>query len=170
MKKIIVNSLLFTFLFISKSIAQPGGEKKGWPSVERAGFITECVTTAKANMSEDAAKYYCYCMQEKVETKYPAIEEAAKITSSDMQSPEWQRDINSCLKGTWGAKDRSKFITECIASSSEGVGAEKAKTYCECMLFKIEVRFPDPADADKLTAEKLSTPEWKKIIQGCLDF
>ncbi len=170
MKKIIINCILLTILFISKSIAQTGGEKKGWPSVERAGFITECVATAKANMSEDAAKYYCYCMQEKVEAKYPAIEDAAKITSSDMQSPEWQRDIKICLKGAWGSKDRSKFMTECIATASENVGAEKAKTYCECMLFKIEVRYPNPSDADKLTAEKLGSPEWKKIIQGCLDF
>ena len=121
-------------------------------------------------MSEDSARFYCYCLQEKVERKYPTIEEASKISGNDMQSPEWQRDIKSCLGGTWGSKERSGFLSNCIVSAKDGVGEGKAKTYCECMLFKIEIRYPDPADADKLTAEKLSSPEWKKILQGCLDF
>ena len=89
-------------LFFSKSIARQSGEKKGWPSVERHAFITECVATAKVNLSEDSARFYCYCMQEKVEKKYPTIEEASKISGNDMQSPEWQRDIKSCLAGPWG--------------------------------------------------------------------
>lgn len=74
------------------------------------------------------------------------------------------------LPAPGGYKERSGFLSNCIASAKDGVGEEKAKTYCECMLYKIEIRYPDPADADKLTAEKLSSPEWKKIIQGCLDF
>ena len=170
MKKILITYFFITILFFCKSIAQQSGEKKGWPSVERHAFITECIATAKVNMSEDSARFYCYCMQEKVERKYPTIEEASKISGNDMQSPEWQRDIKSCLGGTWGSKERSGFLSNCIVSAKDGVGEGKAKTYCECMLFKIEIRYPDPADADKLTAEKLSSPEWKKILQGCLDF
>ena len=90
MKKIILLTGFILLLFTGNIFAQPGAPKKGWPSVERYDFITECIRTAKEGMSEDSARFYCYCMQFKVEAKYPTIEEAGKITKNDMESPEWQ--------------------------------------------------------------------------------
>jgi hypothetical protein len=169
MKKVLFNCLLL--LSVSAALLAQPGEKKGWPSAERNGFITECINSAKAGMSEDSARFYCWCMQEKVEKKYPTIEEASKLTAEEMGSPEWKKEINACLSGGgWKNADRSGFLTNCIETAKAGIGAEKTKTYCECMLFKIEQRFPDPAEAGKLTAEMLNSPEWKKIAQGCMDF
>ncbi len=115
MKKIVLYSLI-SILFLSKSFAQEAGEpgKKGWPSVERYSFIAECIKSAKVGMSEDSARSYCYCMLEKIETKYPTIEEAGKITDADMQSAEWQKDIKDCLASIskWSAIDRSDFLSE----------------------------------------------------------
>ena len=171
MKKSILSTLFVFFLIIGNITAQVTGETKGWPSDERYAFINECINTAKEHLSEDSARFYCYCMQFKVEKKYPTIELAATITEADMNSPEWQKDIKGCLNGgTWTAADRSTFLNECITSAKGSVGDEKAKIYCECMLYKVEVKFPNPEDAGTLTAEKLATPEWKKIIQSCLDF
>ncbi len=171
MKKSILLTLIVFLLIAVKAVAQLSGETKGWPSVERYAFISECINTAKESLSEDSARYYCYCMQFKVEKKYPTIELASTITEADMNSPEWQKDIKACLNGgTWSAIDRSTFLSECIASAKDGVGEEKATIYCECMLYKVETKFPNAADADTLTAEKLATPEWKKIIQSCFDF
>ncbi len=171
MKKIQLTCLFISILFISNSFAQTTGEKKGWPSVERYAFISECIKTAQENMSEDSARFYCYCMQEKIEIKYPTIDEAAKITEADMESADWQKDIKSCLGGFWTNKDRAPFLTTCIESAQKGgLTEEKSKNYCECMLFKIENIYPNPVDAIVLTPEKLATPEWKKIIQSCLDF
>lgn len=161
----------FFFLLIGKIVAQSSGEKKGWPSSERYSFISECVKTASEGMSADSARFYCYCMQFKVEARYPSIDDAAKLTSDDMESQEWQKEIKSCASGgTWSAKDRSGFLEECINSVKAGVGEEKAKVYCECMLYKVEVRYTNAADAGKLTSEKLNTPEWKKIIESCMSF
>ena len=171
MKKILLLSLFISLLFISNGFAQETGEKKGWPSVERYGFIRECIKEAKAGMSEDTARFYCYCMQEKVEKKYPAIEEAAKITEADMLSAEWQKEIKSCLGGSWGTADREAFLDECIAAAQKtSMSEEKSKSYCACMLFKVEMKYPDPSKAVELTTEKLDSPEWKKIVRGCLDF
>jgi hypothetical protein len=170
MKKILLAPLAISLLFVSKTFAQETGEKKGWPSAERYGFISECIKEAKAGMSEDTARFYCYCMQEGVEKKYSVIEDAAKITEADMRSEEWQKAIRSCLGGFWGTAEREAFLTECMASSPSTVPANKSKTYCECMLFKVEMRYPNPLEAVELTAEKLNSPEWKKIMQGCLDF
>jgi hypothetical protein len=171
MKKILLTCLVISFLFISNSFAQETGEKKGWPSIERYSFISECIKEAKSGLSEDSARFYCYCMQEKVETNYPTIEQAAKITEADMQSETWQKDIKSCLGGFWGTAEREAFLTECMESAKkDNSNFEKSKSYCECMLYKVEIKYPNPIDAGVLTPEKLNTPEWKKIIQGCLDF
>lgn len=178
MKKYLSLSL-FVFALLLNAVnisAQEGGEKatekKGWPSEERYAFVRECIKTASVNMSSDSARYYCYCMQFKVEVKYPTIEQASKITQADMQSPDWQKDIKACFPGgLWSAADRSDFMKECVNTAKENLSADKAKTYCECMLFKVEENFPNPEIAGKeLTEELLKTPLWKKIIQQCLDF
>jgi len=147
------------------------GEKKGWPSSERYAFITECIKSARKGMSEDTARFYCYCMIFKMEEKYPTVEEAASLTEEKLMSPEWQKEIQACLQGYWNSMDRNAFIKDCISSAKEGLGEEKAKNYCECMLYKVETRFPDPGKAaTELTEEKLNSTEWKKIIQSCLEF
>ena len=68
-------------------------------------------------MSEDSARFYCYCMQEKIESKYPTVEVASKITEEDMNSAAWQKDIKGCLGGTWGSDEREAFISSCIESA-----------------------------------------------------
>ena len=177
MKKLLFCCLFISSFFINKNFAQQAGEpgaKKGWPSNERADFISECIKSAKVGMSVDSARSYCYCMQEKVEKKYPTIEEAGKITEADMQSPAWQKDIKDCLaaSGNWSGKDRSDFITECVKSAKAGgITEDKAKSYCGCMLFKIEKKFPNAADAtNSITEETLQSPEYKKMMKDCLEF
>lgn len=170
MKKIILLLLLAQSLFMTVT-AQNAGEQKGWPSSERYAFLRECIKEAGKNMSADSARFYCYCMQAKVEEKYPTVEAASKITEEDMNGPAFQKDIQACLGGYWNTETRELFLTNCTGTAKqEGLEADKAKNYCECMLFKIEVRYPDPKDADKLTADMLKTAEWQKIVKGCLDF
>jgi hypothetical protein len=188
MKRNLLYTLLACILFASKLTAQTAGEpatgskpitgskptpgeKKGWASSERYSFIKECINEAKGGMSEDSARFYCYCMQERMEKKYPTVDEVAKLTEEDMQSPAFQKDIEECFGGTWGTEDRETFLDECVKTATTTVGAEKAQSYCECMLFKIEKAFPIATEAFKhLTPERLNTTEWKKIVQGCRDF
>lgn len=165
----IFSVLLFCF-FVTSVVAQTAGEKKGWPSSERHSFITECIGTAKKNMSDDSARSYCYCMQEKMEAKYPDIADASKITAKDLASPEWVKEIKSCIGSTWSKKDHEEFVTSCINSAKASLGETKAKNYCECMVFKIEKIYPNATDADKITAEDFKTESWQKLIRGCLDF
>ena len=158
-------------MIVSLQLSAQTGEKKGWPSAERYGFITECMKAAEKGMSVDTARFYCFCMIFKMEEKYSTIDEAAGLTEDKLQSPEWQKEIKACLQGFWSGKDRTEFLTDCINAAKEGLGEEKAKNYCECMLYKVEVKFPDSSVVEaELTEEKLNSPEWKKIIQSCLDF
>jgi hypothetical protein len=170
MKKILFPILLMLLSPLVRLSAQTG-ETKGWPSKERYAFISECIKAAQKGMSEDTARYYCYCMIFKMEKKYPTVEAAAGLTEDQLTSPEWQKEIQACLQGYWSSKDRNDFLQECIGSAKTGLGEEKAKNYCECMLYKVETLYPDTAKAaEELTEEKLNSPAWKKIIQSCLEF
>ena len=170
MNKHYILSVLLPCFIITSSVAQTAGEKKGWPSIERQSFITECIGTAKKNMSSDSARSYCYCMQEKMESKYPDIAEANKITATDLASPEWVKEIRSCIGSTWTKKENEEFVTSCINSAKASLGETKAKNYCACMMFKIQKIYPNASDADKISAEDFKTEPWQKLIKGCLDF
>lgn len=121
-------------------------------------------------MSNDSARFYCYCMQEKMEVKYPNVTDANKITANELSSPEWIKEIKSCLGGTWPANERTEFLNSCVNSAKANLGETKAKNYCECMMFKIEKIYPDANEAAKITAEDFKTDYWQKLIKGCLDF
>lgn len=144
--------------------------KKGWNSEDRQTFIAECIGTA-ISIGEDSARFYCYCMQEKIEKKFPNVNDANKLTADDLEKPEWKNAARACLSGIgkWTAEDRADFITECVNAATATLGKEKAKSYCECMLYKVEKKFPDPNEAD-LDEDTLATPEWQKMIKDCKDF
>ncbi len=168
MKKLISVSLFFFLLFTVKSFSQTAGEKKGWSKEDRLEFITSCIGTAKSGMSEDSARHYCLCMLDRVQAKYSTAEEAGKLTAEELASPAWKKIIQDCLTGQWNSTERSEFITSCIDAAKAGIGEERAKAYCECMLYKVEKRYPKAADAARLTGEELAKPEWKKALQDCL--
>jgi hypothetical protein len=168
MKKTILPALLIFLAFSGNVIAQPPSEQLGWSKADRTDFVTSCIGTAKAGMSEDSAKHYCLCMLEKIESKFPNPADAGKLTAEQLASPEWKKIIQNCLTGQWTTDERSEFVTSCVNAAKEGIGEEKAKKYCDCMLYKVEKKYPNAADAAKLTAQELEKPEWKKALQECL--
>jgi hypothetical protein len=52
-----------------------------WPQVERDGFMKNCEKKAKeSGSSQLIAQSFCECMLDKMETLYPDIKDAAKLT------------------------------------------------------------------------------------------
>jgi hypothetical protein len=71
----------------------------GWPQVERDAFISNCERTAIGKgSSRSVAENYCDCMLNKMETLYPDINEAAKLTEEELRSPEMEKMAKDCLK------------------------------------------------------------------------
>lgn len=72
----------------------------GWPQVERDAFITNCVTNAMqgGTISRTVAQNYCDCMLNKMETLYPDIQDAGKLTEEELNSPSMQKMAKDCLK------------------------------------------------------------------------
>jgi hypothetical protein len=71
----------------------------GWPQVEKTAFITNCVTNATAGgkISRTVAQNYCDCMLNKMETLYPDIQDAGKLTEEEMNSPAMVKMAKDCL-------------------------------------------------------------------------
>ncbi len=61
-------------------------------------------------------------------------------------------------KSGWSDADKDAFVKNCVPSAqqSANLDATKAKNYCECMLGKVEQKYPKAEDAIKLTAIEVS--------------
>jgi len=145
--------------------------KKSWSLADRSEFISACVNTAKTSMGTDSARYYCHCMQSKVEAKFPDPVEADKLTKDDFNTVEWQKEIKACLSGgTWTKQEREGFISSCVKSAKEnGLSETKAKNYCECTQYKVEKRYPNSADLDNISEEDLKSKFWENLMASCRD-
>lgn len=51
----------------------------------------------------------------------------------------------------WALKDQEDFRQSCVENAKSGIGEEKAKKYCECMLEKVMKKYPDVNDTEKMT-------------------
>ena len=144
--------------------------KKSWSRKDISEFISSCVNAAQKSMGTDSARYYCRCMQPKVEAKFPDPAAADKLTKDDFNSVEWQKEIKACISGgTWTKEEREEFISSCVNSAKEnGLSGTEAKNYCECSQFKVEKRYPNTADLDKITEDELKSDFWTKLMASCL--
>jgi hypothetical protein len=53
--------------------------------------------------------------------------------------------VSSCKQG-WTQKDKQEFLGGCINGALKDMGAARAKSYCDCMLQKIQGRYPNAGD------------------------
>ncbi len=50
----------------------------------------------------------------------------------------------------WPQKEKDAFNEQCVKGAETSMGEAKAKSYCSCMLTKIEAKYPEAANASKL--------------------
>jgi hypothetical protein len=68
----------------------------------------------------------------------------------------------------WAKSEREKFVSDCVSEAQKSISNSEAKSYCACMLPKIEAKYPSYADANTKTQE-LTTDAWKEEIRKCLE-
>ena len=52
----------------------------------------------------------------------------------------------SCKNG-WSDQDRKQFVGGCVNGAIKSMKPEKANAYCQCMLQKIQQRYPSPVNS-----------------------
>jgi hypothetical protein len=68
----------------------------------------------------------------------------------------------SC-KSTWTQDDKDAFYEACMEDASPSYGPERARTYCDCVIGKIMVKYPYIGDALEHINELSADPE----IRSC---
>ena len=64
---------------------------------------------------------------------------------------------------SWSKEERDSFSTNCVGGATATMGADKAKSYCDCMLGKIESKYPKAADAGSLDVNTMT-----EMAKDCL--
>lgn len=169
LKKII---LLLCFLPLSRVMAQEPGPKAGWSVNDRRDFFYSCVEEAAHNFSRDTARYYCFCMQAAMETRFPKIEDAAKVNADELNSPAFEANARECIMGKWPAAEKEAFMKDCVQSAFENLkDTAKSQVYCSCMMFKLEKKYPDIEQLLAVFNESFMESDFfKEILKNCLEF
>lgn len=161
-------------------------KKSDWSSRERKEWLEECLETSG---STPGAKAICFCMLEKIESKYPDpkdAEEAGK-EETDMLATECvisndqyglEDDANSIpadgngsdenTDSSWTEEQRREFVHGCTtaAQHTQGFTWQQASQYCDCMTKRVEKSYSFQ-EASKLTAADFQTKEWSDESMDC---
>lgn len=184
MKKILLFAMISGILFSckndkgtddnsSKSIVEY--EKQNWSKVNVNAFVKNCVRTAMAGGNDkETATTYCECMQKKVARKYPDAADADKLSLADQDVKDMIADcrkaagIGTSSSDGWSRKDQLDFVNSCVKEAVKG-GMEEldAQSYCDCMQYKLEKKYPDSGDPELLTLDSES-PAMKQMAKDCL--
>jgi len=118
-----------------------GLSAQSWESENKNGFIDSCVGEASSAMGENGAIQYCACMLDKIMNVYSDPGEADNMTTDEIMPM-----ATECVEtlGVWEDPIKNEFLKSCIDTGKEDLGEERATTYCNCMLNKLSVLFPDP--------------------------
>jgi hypothetical protein len=68
----------------------------------------------------------------------------------------------SCKSG-WSDAEKKTYMDACEGKAAEALGAEKAKEYCACTQEKMEAKYPNAKDVEKITADEIT-----KMAEECM--
>ena len=70
---------------------------------------------------------------------------------------------NAAKKEGWSEEERNEFRTTCVENSKAALGEDTSKRYCECMLGKIEAKYPNSEKAGNMPIS-----ETMQLAKECL--
>ena len=141
---------------------------QNWTSSDRQDFIDGCMGESKEIMGENQSRDYCYCMLYKVMDIYDTPEAANSMTEAEAL-PMAEKCIESLNivaqeKQEWELEEKENFIKVCVGETEETLGANSARQYCYCMLFKLMDIYATASEADLMTQEEIMP-----LATECLD-
>ena len=71
---------------------------------------------------------------------------------------------SSKTKTNWTKAEQDAFRENCVVNSKENLGEVRSRNYCDCMLRKVETKYPDASEAGKITRD-----ETMAMAKDCMD-
>jgi hypothetical protein len=125
-----------------------------WTMEDRQAFVVSCLS--EPGLRQDSAQNYCSCMQEKIEKSYPNVAEAYKLTQEEAVEMAKACFAQISVTRSWGEIERNLFINECMNGTNKTMEQENARSYCTCLLEKLEKQFPNVFAVGNASGELLS--------------
>lgn len=149
--------------------------KWGWSQEDRKKNLYICVVEAAKYTHEIKARAYCACVLEKVEMKFPDINDYEKFAAQGQKAmvEYFQNDFKKCsamyIKNSddviadtihWTKANEEIFKNTCTENlKKDAQGKLNAEKFCECYLDKVKYRFPNYADYMKLSFDPVKVQE-----------
>ncbi|MDW3192447.1 MAG: hypothetical protein R8G66_08780 [Cytophagales bacterium] len=177
--------LLFVILISCMGLSQRL-TAQNWTSTDRQDFIDGCMGEAEGIMGENQSRDYCYCMLYKVMDIYDTPEASNSMTEAEAL-PMAEACIESLNivaqeKQEWELEEKENFIKVCVGETEETLGANSARQYCYCMLFKLMDIYETASEADLMTQEEImplateclgsqiwSSEDQESFLYDCID-
>ena len=132
---------------------------KGWSEGNKQAFIKSCIADNRTAIGDDKVNAYCACMQQKVQNRYPDYHDADKLTMSQNLVI-----TDSCAPPGWSSDEKAIFMNSCSETRvSMGDNKEEANVYCDCMMQKIQSKYPDVNKTGNIPNEEMTA-----MAQECL--
>lgn len=81
----------------------------------------------------------------------------------DLKKNSNNSNPNNSNNSGWSKNYRDKFVQGCITKASEQVSESQASSYCNCMVVKVEAKYPNENDVDA----KLTAADIESMRSGC---
>jgi len=142
----------FTLIILALALLAGCNDQKGWSEGNKQSFIKSCITDNRSAIGEKQVNQYCDCMQKKVQERYPDYRDADKLTMSQ------NLDItDACALKGWSDNEKTAFMNSCSETrQSMGDNKEQAVTYCDCMMQKIQAKYPDVTKTGSIPNEEMT--------------
>ncbi|MDQ6757411.1 MAG: hypothetical protein M3004_10800 [Bacteroidota bacterium] len=162
---LVVTVIFFISCKDDTSLPNNKSSVSNWSKTYRNKFLSNCINKVAQKMKAADAFNFCRCITEKEEEKFPDEHDAdIKFTEADLKDGCTTADANTLSdnqsrktsnKSEWSATDQKEFMDNCVPHVSEGLGANAAG-YCNCILNKIMIEYPDPKDAGSIPKNKIN--------------
>ncbi|HYC40261.1 MAG TPA: hypothetical protein VEB63_07210 [Chitinophagaceae bacterium] len=134
-------------------------EQRGWTEDNKLSYIQSCISDNRGIYGAEQVKGYCDCVQSRVQRNFPDYRDVEKISMA-----ENSRIADSCAPKGW-SKDEEAIFMETCSDKRVSMGDERqvAVRYCDCMMRKIQSKYPNI-----LTTTNIPNEEMAAMAGECL--
>ncbi len=87
-------------------------------------------------------------------------------SNSNLNSNSNSYNSNSSSSPAWSAADQQEFLDNCTPGASKSLGSRAGSDYCNCVMKKLMLEYPDSRDVSKASQQHISelAAECKKSV------
>lgn len=182
-----------SLMLIAAMVMASCNNSAGWTTEQKEKSRKTCIDEVAGKFDDSIVKKYCDCFVEKMIQKYPSYAEADKKGTQEEGMKMGEACIAELKLNNQGNNDNSEtgggsggdqgnggadngwtqaqfqqFVQGCASTAQkmQGMTAEQASAYCECMTRKVAQKYSFEVAA-RMTAADFQSQEWINAADEC---